>query len=1332
MGKYILLIFLLPVGFLFSQFNINEASNANGNTIVLPSGSTPDWIEIYNGSAVANNIGGYGLSDDRTIPMKWTFPTTTISPLGFLVVHAVNKNTVNFIDHYETSVFADSIWKYIIPTADIPQWNSTTFNSGAWLSGPASIGYGDGDDATDIIGPYTSVYYRINFQCTNINAIKKAILDIDYDDGFVAYLNGVEIARAGLTGAPPTWNELANDHEATIPQGGAIPSFEIDTAIIQAALTLGNNVLAIEIHNTDPNSSDLTGKPYLTFGYDSPGTFASGTTHPYFTATVGGTLEANFGLATSGEMIYLSNPAGVFIDSLLISDLEPNMSNGKLTDGGIATATFTIPTPNASNNTSIGYDGYENQATITNTGGVFQGPILANMINNSVANGELRYTTTGVNPSVNSPLVVGPILLSTNCVLKVRCFPTGSSNLLPSLVATETFLFQEDFSLPIVSLTIDSVDLYGGNGIFDNWWTDWRKPCVVEYFDKNGIKKFETRASVKPDGGAGGSRSNPQHSVTIEPANSLYGEGVPVHYPIIPQKPYIEDYYALYIRNGSNFWNQSPQRDATMCRIMAKTNVNSQGYTPAVVYLNGQYFGIYELREKANEGYFKNNYNNDMDSLDLLSVSYFYGAGVIRIVKGSDTSFYSMRDYITTADATSPSYFNDCNSKLDLYNYTDYIAGENWYANADWIYNNMKMARTRTTDNKWRFFLQDLEWGLGGWTDYNANMFDWFRYNQQPNPFWQIYDALVQNTEFKNYFVNRYADLMNFTFQSNKFTPIIDSMYNELLPDLPRHFQLWTGDVAGGMANFAYWRNVHIGQFNNRNAVVRDQMVAEFSLVKKVNVSLDVFPAGAGYIKISTIVPEILPWTGVYFDGVPVKITAIANPGYTFKNWVQNITLPAGSLLQSSITQNIDQNDLFKAVFIGSPEEPSLTISEINYNPDPTVDGGNWIELHNFGSTAMDLTAWHIKTKNHYDKFSFEDHTIIPPNGYLVVCENMALFNSMYPQVQNVVGGTGFVWSNKYDSIRVFNPFDSMALVAVYSDEAPYPKCADGWGRTLENKHTSTSLLDENSWFCGCIGGSPGKAFEECEEPIYVSEFSYNNTNQIYNAGDWIELYNNTSSDINLAGYVFKDSKNDHEYIFPTITLAPDAFLVVGNDLSSFSVRNPLVQNVIGQFNFGLSPKDGIRLYDNNGILISSFNYDTIAPWSNIPSYQDFTNEYNFYQGYLNPTDGLSWFIGCEGGSPGTKYVTCPVLPDGEFAFLYPNPSSSNITITINNTASGVGLTELEIYNLNGQLLYKQILDKVQESVMSVEIDVTHFLQGVYYVKILQADQSKTLPFVKL
>lgn len=1329
MRKLLLLITILPL-IAFGQLRLNEASNANGNTIILPSGETPNWIEMYNGSSTPLNSGGFGLSDHRNTPLKWIFPSTSIAPFGYLVVLATNNNTVNTINHYETVVFAEDTWNYQIPNAPIPQWNSSGFSSSGWPSGPASIGYGDGDDATDIIGPHTSVYYRINFQCPSITAIKKAILDIDYDDGFVAYLNGIEIARSGLIGSPPSWDELSSDHEALLPQGGAISSFEINQGVFQTALLAGNNVLAIEIHNTDPSSSDLTGKPYLTFGYDVPGIFSSGITHPFFTSTTGGNLETNFGISTSGEMLYLSDPSGIIIDSLFVNDLEPNMSNGKLIDGGVQDATFSIPTPNASNNTSIGYNGCENSASIINNGGVFQGPIAVTVVNNSIANGELRYTTSGTNPSISSPLVVGPILIASNCVLKVICFPVGS-NFLPSTISAETFLFQEDFSLPIVSLTIDSLDLYGGNGIFDNWWTDWKKPCIVEYFDENGIKKFETRASVKPDGGAGGSRSNPQHSVTIEPANSLYGEGQPVHYPIIPQKPFIEDYYALYIRNGSNFWNQSPQRDATMCRIMGKTNVNSQAYTPAVVFLNGQYFGVYELREKANEGYFKNNYNNHLDSLDLLSVSYFYGAGIIRTVKGSDTSFYSMVNYISTADASLPGFFDQSNKKLDLYNFTDYIAGENWFANADWIYNNMKMARTRSTDNKWRFFLQDLEWGLGGWTDYNTNMFDWFRYNQQPNPFWGIYDALVQNTTFKNYFVNRYADLMNFTFQSAKYTPIIDSLYNQLLPDLPRHFQLWTGDVQGGMSTFSYWRDVHIGQFNNRNAVVRDQIVTEFNLVKKVDVTLDVFPAGAGYIKISTIVPENLPWTGVYFDGVPVKITAVANPGYTFQNWEANLTLPSAALLQESVNYNISDNDLFKAVFVGTLVENTLTISEINYNPDPTTDGGNWIELHNFGNTAIDLTAWHLKSKYHYDQFNFADQTKINPGDYLVVCENISLFNTMYPQVQNVAGGTGFVWNNKYDSIRIFNPFDSMVLVAVYSDDTPYPKCADGWGRTLENKHSDNSILDENTWFCGCISGSPGKAYAPCEETINISEFNYNNVNQQYNSGDWIEILNTSSNSIALGGMIFKDGKSSHQFIMPDVSLQPNAYLVIGNDLNAFTQRHPHVENVIGVFDFGLSAKDGIRIYNTNGVLINSFLYDTITPWSNIPATQDYTFESAFNGSFIDPNNGLSWFVGCEGGSPGEKFAPCPVLPEG-LAYLYPNPSASSITLTVDNTISGAGETYIMLYDLSGRLILKQTMEKVQESIMQLDIDISSYLHGMYFVKVSQGNRSTTLPFVKI
>ena len=160
--KKILLLFIFPIS-VFAQLGINEASNSNGNTILLPNGDSPDWIEIYNGSPTSLNMSGYGLSDDPSNLMKWIFPSTNIGSMNFLTVFATGYNTINTVNHYETAVFADSNWQYTMPTAGILNWNSTTFNSSSWLTGPASIGYGDLDDATDVIGPYTTIYSRISF-----------------------------------------------------------------------------------------------------------------------------------------------------------------------------------------------------------------------------------------------------------------------------------------------------------------------------------------------------------------------------------------------------------------------------------------------------------------------------------------------------------------------------------------------------------------------------------------------------------------------------------------------------------------------------------------------------------------------------------------------------------------------------------------------------------------------------------------------------------------------------------------------------------------------------------------------------------------------------------------------------------------------------------------------------------------------------------------------------------------------------------------------------------------------------------------------------------------
>jgi hypothetical protein len=561
---------------------------------------------LYNSSTTSIDLEGYTLTDDFLNPYKWIFPAVSMNAGGFLVVHATGISKTDIINHWETAVWPNQNWQYLVPTTDISSsWKNTPFTATGWSSGQMGIGYGDGDDVTNVPAPTISAYARFEFTIADTSKISSAILDMDFDDGFIAYLNGVEIARVGLMGNPPLWNELATDHEALVYQGLPLISFALPKQILNQALRNGTNVLAFEVHNSSTTSSDMSLMSYLSFGFKDGQQYYNGTTHPAFVYTgVSEALSTNFSIGTMGESIYMFNPAGYLIDSLYVPLMQPDMSVGKFTDGVDPARIFVTPTPNQSNNFSVNYAGFEIAPTILTAGGMFTSAQFVTIQNNSTTGGVVRFTTNGQDPVVTSPLYTGPLTLSANTVVKARCF-SSNPEVLPSTMDVETFFFSVDHTLPVISLSTNPANLYGSTGIFDNYNTDWRKPCVIEYFDADGVKQFETRASVKPDGGAGGSRSNPQHSVTVEPGNTLYGTGNSVHYPLIPEKGYIQDYDAFYLRNGSNMWNNYPQKDATFMRMMRKSHVNSQAYSPVVVYLNGEYFGVYELREKANSHYFE-------------------------------------------------------------------------------------------------------------------------------------------------------------------------------------------------------------------------------------------------------------------------------------------------------------------------------------------------------------------------------------------------------------------------------------------------------------------------------------------------------------------------------------------------------------------------------------------------------------------------------------------------------------------------------------------------------------------------------------------------------
>lgn len=177
------------------------------------------------------------------------------------------------VHHWETIVKDNSTWKYQVPTAaSSPEWISPSFTVNSWLQGIGGFGFGDGDDNTIIPSSSVSVYTRIEFNILNINQIVAMALHFDYDDGFVAYLNGTELARNGLSGTgQPTYNQLASiSHEAKLYQNQNPDQLVFNQNQLAGLLLNGTNVFCVEVHNQLANSNDFTCRNFLSVGVNNP------------------------------------------------------------------------------------------------------------------------------------------------------------------------------------------------------------------------------------------------------------------------------------------------------------------------------------------------------------------------------------------------------------------------------------------------------------------------------------------------------------------------------------------------------------------------------------------------------------------------------------------------------------------------------------------------------------------------------------------------------------------------------------------------------------------------------------------------------------------------------------------------------------------------------------------------------------------------------------------------------------------------------------------------------------------------------------------------------
>ena len=1103
----------------FSQVVINEISSSNVTTIQNSNGEYDDWIELYNAGGSAVNLQGYGLTDDITKPFRFTFPSYSLGSGKRVLVFASDSTSDVIVDHYEMAVNGLSSFKYRAGSASLDtNWRNNSFNDASWSSGNGGIGFGDGDDNTTISST-VSVMMRKTFTVPDTSQILKAILIMDYDDGFVAYLNGVEIVRANLVGTPrPAWNALASSsHEAQNYQGLPMDSFFVDPAFLKTVIRQGSNVLAIETHDVSTSSSDLSSEPYLFFGMKSSGlTFSNPPS--WFNQPDNEYFNAKFKLTRTGETVTLFNPGGSVANQVTFPAMDIDHSYGRKPDGAVSFCFMSTPTPDASNNSSTCYNGYAGTVIFNKSSGFYSSSQNITL-SSSIPGASIRYTTNGNVPKSTDRLYTSTIHLNTTTTIRARVFLSGY---LPGPTITNTYLINVDTHLPVFSIVTDSLNLWDYNtGIYvkgpnaesaspyfgANFWQDWAKPAAIEYFDKsqNSIIKFD--ADIEISGNY--SRAKDQKSFEIK-LSDRYGTSE-INYPFWPDKPYVDKVDKLIIHNAGTDWNVVHFRDGLMERVMRNTYSGYLSSDPTIMFLNGAYWGVYNVREHNDNNWIKTNYGLDKDEIDLLRE----GGSSIEVKEGSDAGFWEMYNYATSQNANSQAYYDYMNTVLDLKNYADYFIAETYYNNGDWIgewTNNIKLWRPNSSGGKWKYLLYDTDYGCGLKGSVNDN-----RLSMAINPVAfshssEMFDAILDNPTFKRYFINRYADLINTIYLPANMNDVIDHFQDSMAFDMVDHFAKWGSNTSTWQSNINSMKSF----INARPDKARDYIRSQFSLTSKVTLTLQCSPAGSGRIEINTITPTSLPWSGVYFNGNPVTITAIPNPGYSFDHFRSNVTISSNNFNQS-VTYNFTSNDVITAYFTGSAASPQITVSEFNYNADSAANSGDWIELWNYGSTALNISGWKLKDGQENHVFTFPTGTVIPANGYLVVVEDSLKFDSQFPNVNNWIGLLGFNFSNGGDEIRLYRYDDNLHLSFTYQDISPWPYEADGGGYTCELLNRNVSLNDGSNWFPGCLGGSPCRAYS----PSISTSISISGNSTICTGG------NSVLNVTNVPGYTYQWRRNN-------------------------------------------------------------------------------------------------------------------------------------------------------------------------------------------------------------
>ena len=1149
-----------------SDVVINELMAINNSVLADGDGAFSDWIELHNRSSNTINLAGWYLTDDPLVLTKWRFPAVHITNDTYRIVFASSKHPTAIDGGLHTSFRLDGSGEYLalvrpdgttiedafgpafpvqetdvsygipleagdtnllftegapcrvrIPTdaSEDGIWILRAFDDSAWPSGATGVGFDTRSTYDSLINfdvetemaTNDSAYIRVGFVLDSVATIQSLTLRMKYDDGFVAYINGVRVADENEPSVLGHDSSAVNDHsdaEAVIYQ-------DFDASIAIPSLIVGTNVVAV--HGLDGGaSSDFLIVPRL---------------------------EATVGAISSKPLTFLVTPTPGAINSAAVTQRVGRVEFSH--KRGHYDAQFSLTLTPDEPGESIRYTLDCSKPTDIK-GTLYAGPIAIAPISGGV--GAVTVRAVGFASGFRTSRVRTHTFIFTDAVVQQPFLPAGFPSswsgvaagdyeMDPDIINDPTYTSRTaDAMRDIPSLVLSSElgswwNIDGSSGIYDSPGSkgfNWEREVSAEWIPSDEAENADqVDCGVRIQGGASRGTVHRKHSMSLR-FRGIYGDGR-WDYPLFPGSD-VRSFDSVQLRAGYNnswiHWDESQRDRGSMIRDqwMRESHLDMGNKAAGRgrychLYLNGAYWGVYNISERGDADHYSAYHRVPEDEIDARNGSEY--------IDGNPAAWNEMVSVVAGGN------WADIQSRLDVNNYIDYMI-VNFYGRNNDLKDtgNYKLAGGGPNRVPFEMYCWDGERVLEGQTENGVN---------DPVNILATLDNLLE-------FRVRFADRIHRHFFNNgAMMPAQTAarwMRSATLLDqaIIGESARWSDFRDGPRTRDGEWIDEQNRLINTyfpfRTATVLDkykrQSPALYPGIDAPSFNQHGGPTIAGF----QLVISPGPSGTLYYttDGSDPRLEggAIAPGALTHPT---TVTIPRTTTLKARMLNGDEWSAVNEATFLVAV--PNLKITEVMYHP--TNDTEEFVEIQNVGASAINL---HGLQFDDGVEFNFTDGTIseLGVGAYALVVRNMEAFTNRYGVALPVAGQYDGNLNNTLERLKLIDALSNTVFAIEYSDARDWPICADGAGHSLVPLHGSL-MQQTNEWLdfgghwraSAFIGGSPGAADPAAIRDALINEvMAHTDADPEFSqldSNDWLELFNATNCSVVLTNWYLSDDPTD-------------------------------------------------------------------------------------------------------------------------------------------------------------------------------------------------------------